>query len=111
MIAHKTFLPDSYTECKYGGPLASARDKSNESEASWALMFCFDDALTRKSCFVVDLVLLFRPYYAFLCSRMPPQQSGIFHSRESVPFFSSRLPLRGNQRDGGKEFTFAEGTV
>ena len=45
-----------------------ARDESNESEASWASMFCFDNAFPEKSCFVVDLVPLFRPPYAFLCS-------------------------------------------
>ena len=35
------------------------RDESNESEASQALMFCFDSAFPEKSCFVVDLVPLF----------------------------------------------------
>ena len=35
-----------------------ARDESNESEASQALMFCFDNAFPEKSCFVVDLVPL-----------------------------------------------------
>ena len=45
-----------------------ARDESNGSEASEALMFCFDNALPEKPCFVVDLVPLFRPPYAFLCS-------------------------------------------
>jgi len=33
-----------------------ARDESHESEASQSLMFCFDNASTEKSCFVVDLV-------------------------------------------------------
>ena len=45
-----------------------ARDESNGSEASEPLMFCFDNAFPEKSCFVVDLVLLFHPPYAFLCS-------------------------------------------
>ena len=31
-----------------------ARDESNESEASEALMFCFDNAFPGKSCFVVE---------------------------------------------------------
>ena len=44
-----------------------ARDESNGSEASEALMFCFDNALA-EPCFVVDLVPLFGPPYAFLCS-------------------------------------------
>ena len=34
-----------------------ARDESNGSEASEALMFCFDNAFPEMSCFVVDLVL------------------------------------------------------
>ena len=45
-----------------------ARDESNESEASEALMFCFDNAFPGKSCFVVDFVPFIRPPYAFLCS-------------------------------------------
>ena len=45
-----------------------ARDESNGSKASEALMFCFDNAIPEKSCFVVDLVLLFRPPYVILCS-------------------------------------------
>ena len=48
--------------------LVGARDESNGSEASEALMFCFDNAFPEKSYFVVDLVLLFCPSYAFLCS-------------------------------------------
>ena len=45
-----------------------AQDESNGSEASEALMFCFDNALPEKPCFVVDLVPLVPPPYAFLCS-------------------------------------------
>ena len=48
--------------------LVGARDELNESEASQTLMFCFDNAFSEKSCFVVDLVPLFRPPYTFLCS-------------------------------------------
>ena len=33
-----------------------AQDELNESEASQAFMFCFDNAFPEKSCFVVDLV-------------------------------------------------------
>ena len=33
-----------------------ARDESRESEASWALMFCFDNVSPEKACFVVNLV-------------------------------------------------------
>ena len=45
-----------------------ARNESNESEASQASMFRFDNAFPEKSCFVVDLVPLFGPTSAFLCS-------------------------------------------
>ena len=33
-----------------------ARDKSHESDASEALMFCFDNASPKRSCVVIDLV-------------------------------------------------------
>ena len=33
-----------------------ARDESHESEASWALMFCFDNISPEKAWFVVNLV-------------------------------------------------------
>ena len=33
-----------------------ARDELRENEVSQALMFCFDNAATEKSCFVVDVV-------------------------------------------------------
>ena len=45
-----------------------AWDELNESEASQALMFCFDNAFPEMSCFVVDLVPLSCLPYAFLCS-------------------------------------------
>ena len=48
--------------------LVGARDESNDSEASQALMFCFDNAFPEKFCFVVDLVSLLRPPFPFLCS-------------------------------------------
>jgi len=38
-----------------------ARDESHESEASQALMFCFDDAFPEKSCFLVDSVRFVSP--------------------------------------------------
>ena len=43
-----------------------APDESNESEASEALMFCFEKASPENSCFVVCSVL-FRCAYKFLC--------------------------------------------
>ena len=76
-----------------------ARDESHGSEVSQALVFCFDNAFPAKSCFVVDLAFLFRPLYSFLCCRMPPQESEIFHSRESVLFFSYLVRLLGETKE------------
>ena len=87
-----------------------ARDESNESEASQASMFCFDKAFPEKSCFVVDLVHSFRPprFCVPECHRNIVESSKV----EKLLYFQfPRSPLRGNQRDGGKEFTIGEGTV
>ena len=35
-----------------------AREESHESEASWALLFCFDNVSPEKACFVVNLVCI-----------------------------------------------------
>ena len=37
----------------------SARDESHESEASWALMFCFDNVSPEEACFVVNNMVCF----------------------------------------------------
>jgi len=55
--------------------------------------------------------VLFRPPYAFLCSWMPLEGSEIFHSRESVFFFSVSLFSSEGKTDEGNKFTIAEGTV
>ena len=78
-----------------------AQDESNESKASQALMFCFDNTFPEKSCFVVDLVPLLCPPSAFCvpeCHHNRVESS----TAEKVLFFQFRcLPLRGKQRDGG----------
>ena len=87
------------------------RDESNESEASQALTLCFDNAFPEKSCFVVGLVPFFilPPRFCVLgCHRNMVES---FTAEKVLYFQFPRLPLRGNQRDGGKEFTIAEGTV
>ena len=88
-----------------------ARDESNESEASEALMFCFHNAFPGMSCFVVDWSLSFALPTRFCvpeCHRNRVESS----TAEKVLFFQfSRSPLGENQRDGGKEFTVAEGIV
>ena len=73
--------------------------KLHESEVSQSLMFSFDNAFSEKSCFVVNLVPLFRPPYALLCSWMSLQQSGIFHSRESVLSFSFLICFGGETKE------------
>ena len=89
-----------------------ARDESNESEASQALMFCF-------VCFLFPKSLASLSIWS-LCFVIPPRfcvpqchRNIVKSSRaEKVLYFRfPRSPLRGNQRDGGKEFTIAEGTV
>ena len=66
----------------------SARDESNgikASEAFW--MFCVDNAFPEKSCFVFDLVLLFRTPDVFFvpeCHRNRVESS----TAEKVFFYS-----------------------
>ena len=89
------------------------RDESHKSEASQALMFCFDNASSEKTCFVVDLVRFVFPYlriFAFLNATkrewiLPQNRKRFFLIR------FTRWPLRGDQKDGDKDFTIAEGTV
>ena len=75
-----------------------ARDESNGSEASEALMLCFDNALPEKPCFFVDLGLCLVLPTRFC---VPECLSGIFHSRESVLFsvspFASKEKARGSR--------------
>ena len=73
---------------------------------------CFDNAFPGNSCFVVDLVPFFRPRVTSFC--VPECYCNRLESStaEKVLFFLFfRSPLRENQRDGGKEFTVAEGIV
>ena len=58
----------AYANANMADHSVGARDESNESETSQALMFCVENAFPEKSCFVVDLVPLFCPPYAFWCS-------------------------------------------
>ena len=89
-----------------------ARDESNESEASEALMFCFDNAFPGKSCFVVELVPLSFALPTRFCVPECHRNRVESSTAEKVLFFQfSRSPVRENQRDGGKEFTVAEGIV
>ena len=50
--SYNNYTPNANMADHSGG----ARDKSHESEASWALMFCFDNVAPEKACFVVNLV-------------------------------------------------------
>ena len=89
-----------------------ARDESNESEASEALMFCFDNAFPESLASLSIWSLSFGLPTRFCvseCHRNRVESS----TAEKVLFYFqfSRSPLRENQRDGGKEFTVAEGIV
>ena len=89
-----------------------ARDESNESEASEALMFCFDNAFPESLASLSIWSLSFALPTRFCvpeCHRNRVESS----TAEKVLFYFqfSRSPLRENQRDGGKEFTVAEGIV
>ena len=60
-----------------------ARDESNGSEASEALMFCFENASPGNSCFVVDL---FR--FISLCLRVAVFLKATRRDRNLPPFTS-----------------------
>ena len=64
-----------------------ARDESHESEVSQALMFCFDNAFPEKSCFVVNLVPLFRLSTRFCVPEY--HRKRVKSSTEEKVFFSS----------------------
>ena len=61
-----------------------ARDELHESEASEALMFCFDNAFIEKSCFVVDLVC-----FISLCLRVGVFLNATRRDR-NLPLFISK---------------------
>ena len=83
-----------------------ARDESNESEASEALMF-FQESLASLSIWSLSFALPAR-FCVPECHRNRVESS----TAEKVLFFQfSRSPLSENQRDRGKEFTVAEGIV
>ena len=60
-----------------------ARDGSNGSEASKALMFCFENASPENSCFVFDL---FR--FILLCLRVAVFLNATRRDRNLPPFIS-----------------------
>ena len=68
-----------------------AWDKLHESEASEALVFCFDNVFTGKSCFVVDLVCFFS-----LCRRV-----AVFLNATSD---RSVLPFASQGKSGSMQF-------
>ena len=60
------------------------RDESNGSEASEALMFCFENASPENSCFVIDL---FR--FISLCLRVAAFLNATRRDR-NLPLFTSQ---------------------
>ena len=69
----------------------------NESEASWATVFCFDNASSEKSCFVRDL-----DWFISLCLRVR-HQKGVKYSTGKKVFLVS-LFASERKTDEGKEF-------
>ena len=63
----------------------AARDELHESEASQALMFCFDYAFPEKSCFVVDLICF---KFISLCLRVAVFLNATRRDRNLPPFAS-----------------------
>ena len=88
-----------------------AGDKSNESEASQALMFCFDNAFQKSLASLSTWSLCFALPTRFCvpechCNRVESSTA------EKVLFFQFSCSLLGEkQRNGGKEFTIAKGVV
>ena len=68
-----------------------------KSEASWASVFCFDNASSEKSCFVRDLV-----FFISLCLQVC-HQKGMKSSTGKKDFLVSLFASEG-KTDEGKEF-------
>ena len=62
---------------------AVARDESHKSEASWALIFCFYNASSEKSCYVVDILC-----FILLCLRVAVSLNATRRGRNLPPFAS-----------------------
>ena len=92
-----------------------ARDESNESEASQALillMLCSDNAFSRTILLRCRFGPFVSPSLCVLVFQNTTATEWSLPQQRKCSFFQFyRSPLRGNQRDGGKEFTIAEGTV
>ena len=83
----------------------SARDEFYESGATWASVFCFDNASPEKSCFVDNRVC-----FMSLCPRL-----SVFlmlpEGRNVCLFFLLFFQFSCSKTNEGKEFTIAEGTA
>ena len=86
----------------------NAQDESRESEASQALMICFDSISPEKSYFVVDLLCF--AFHNSFCVRKCYQNRVKSSTVERVLFFISQF-ASGGKTNKGKEFMIAEGTV
>ena len=80
-----------------------ARDELNESEASQALMFCFDKAFPEKSRFALSIWSLCFALPTRFCVPECHRNRVESSTAEKVVFFFQfpRSRQRGNQRDGG----------
>ena len=88
------------------GRSAVARDESHASEASQALMFCFDRKVLLRH---RSDVLCFALHKRF-CVRKCYQNGAKFSVVETMLFFVSQFAFEG-KTDEEKEFMIAEGTV
>ena len=90
--------------------LVGTWDELHESEASQALMFCFDNASPEKSCVVIDLVCF---YFALPTSCCVPEyhQKEVKSSTAEKDFFFVSAVASVGRTDEGKEFMIAKRTV
>ena len=88
-----------------------AQDESHEGEVSQVSMFCFDNAFQKSLASLLIWSLCFALPTRFC---VPECHRNRVNSSTAVKVFFFQfphLPLAGNQRERGKEFTIAEGTV
>jgi len=99
-----TFLLLPYTpNANMADRWVGARDEAHASEASQALMFCFDNASPDKSCFVVDLVCFCFALPIRCCAPEYHQKELKSSTTEKVLFFFFRLRGRLSEKaDEGK---------
>ena len=97
-----TYMYEYTPNANMADHLVGARDESNGSEASEALMFCFGNAFPVKSCFVVDLVLFVSSFlHVFVFLNATATEWNLPHpgpQQRKCSFFQfTRSPLKRRQ--------------